>query len=107
MKLIIKELEEEFKKVGSQEDVRDPIVICKFFNPTGSGTWLAISYNPIDKIFFGYVSIFGDACDEWGNFSLAELENFTGRLGLGIERDIFFQPQRISKVMPKAVLNIN
>ena len=98
-----KELEEEFRKVGQQEEVRDPIVVCKFFNPTGFGTWLATEYCSEDKTFFGYVSIFGDACDEWGNFSLKELEEITLPFKLGIERDIFFQPQRISKVMPKAV----
>lgn len=102
-----KELEKEFKKVGNQENVSDPIVVCKFFNTTGAGTWLATEYDPIDKIFFGYVSIFGDACDEWGSFSLRELEEYIGSFELGIERDLFFQPQPISKVMPKAVLNIN
>lgn len=64
MKLLTKELEDEFKKTGSQEETKDPIVIAKFFNPTGAGTWLAIEYNPEERIFFGYVSIFGDHCDE-------------------------------------------
>lgn len=104
---MIKELEEQFKKVGSQEDVRDPIVVCKFFNPTGIGTWFATEYNPKDKIFFGYVSFFGDHNDEFGYFSLQELEEYCGPFGLGVERDLFFQPQPISKVMPKAVLDIN
>ena len=97
MKLITKELEKRFKKVGSQENVKDPIVIAKFFNPTGAGTWWATEYNPEDKIFFGYVSIFGDHNDEWGSFSLEELESVKGTFGLGIERDLYCGEKRISE----------
>lgn len=104
MQLITKELEKEFKKVGSQMDKPDPLVICKFFNPTGAGTWWATEYNPETKIFFGYVSIFGDHNDEWGSFSLKELEEYQGKFGLGIERDLYFTSQPISKIMPKAII---
>lgn len=99
MKLITKKLEKRFTEVGSQQNVKDPIVIAKFFNPAGAGTWLATEYNPIDKIFFGYVSIFGDHCDEWGSFSLAELEDYKGKFGVGIERDRFFKEQPIKKLI--------
>ena len=60
MKLLTKELLQRFERVGSQEEVKDPLVIAKFFNPTGAGTWLATEYEPDSKIFFGFVSIFGD-----------------------------------------------
>ena len=106
MELMTKELEQEFKKVGSQEGVGDPLVVCKFFNPCGAGTWLATEYDSERKMFFGYVSILGSPCDEWGYFSLWELEDFKGRFGLGIERDLFFSPCLISKIMPKAVLKM-
>lgn len=95
---MIKELEERFAKVGRQEDVKDPIVIAKFFNPMGLGTWYATEYDPVNRIFFGYVSIFGDSNDEWGDFSLDELENYQGQTGLGIERDLYFTEQPISKI---------
>jgi len=91
MELMTKELEERFEEVGSQEKIKDPIVIAKFFNPVGPGTWLATEYDPKDKIFFGYVSLFGDYCDEWGSFSLEELESVKGPFGLGIERDLYFK----------------
>jgi len=103
MKLLTKEILEKFKKIGCQEDVKDPIVVCKFFNPAGAGTWFASEYDPEDRIFFGYVSIHGDECDEWGSFALSELEAFKGRFGLGIERDKFFDPQPMSKACPKAL----
>lgn len=103
MKLLTKELEARFAKVGSQENEKDPLVIAKFFNPTGAGTWYATEYDPIDKIFFGYVSIFGDWNDEWGYFSLAELEDFKGAFGLGIERDLHFGEKPMSEACPKAI----
>ena len=88
MQLMTKELEARFAEVGRQEDLTNPKVIAKYFNPTGAGTWYATEYDSDDKIFFGYVSIFGDYCDEWGDFSLEELQNFEGSFGLGIERDL-------------------
>lgn len=72
-------------------------MVVKFFNPTGAGTWYATEYDPKEKIFFGYVSIFGDYNDEWGYFSLEELENFKGAFGLGIERDLHCEEQPISE----------
>jgi len=104
MKLLTKELLKRFESVGSQDGVKDPIVIAKFFNPTGAGTWLATEYDPNSKEFFGFVSIFGDYNDEWGYFSLDELESYVGRFGLGIERDLHFTEQRMSNVMPSAIL---
>ena len=90
MKLLTSALLKRFKQVGSQENVKDPIVICKFFNPAGAGTWFMTEYNPTDRIFFGYASIFGDHNDEWGYTSLDELEAFQGKMGIGIERDRWF-----------------
>ncbi len=100
MKLLTKELEKRFAEVDRDEDtpLEDRIVIAKLFNPTGGGTWYAIEYNPIRKIFFGFVSIFGDQNDEWGDFSLDELESFRGRFGLGIERDLFFSEKKFREI---------
>ena len=101
MQLMTKELAQRFWMVGSQENNPDPIVIAKYFNPTGIGTWYAIEYDPIDKVFFGYVSLFGDDNDEWGYFSLDELQGFHGRVGLGIERDLYCGEFPISTVLNK------
>jgi hypothetical protein len=104
MKLLTKELLKRFEQVGRQENSSDPLVIAKFFNPCGAGTWYATEYDPNDKIFFGFVSIFGDWNDEWGSFSLEELESYHGKFGLGIERDLYFGEKRISEVVPSAKL---
>lgn len=95
------ELEARFKAIGSQEGVSDPIVVAKYFNPTGGGSWYATEYNPEEKMFFGYVSLFGDYNDEFGYFSLAELEEIKFPMGLGIERDMYHKESRMSE------LNIN
>ena len=97
MQLLTKEIEARFKEVGSQQNVKDPIVIVKLFNPVGAGTWYATQYNPRSKLLFGYVSIFGDHCDEWGSFSLVELEEVKGKLGIGIERDLWCGEKPISE----------
>lgn len=96
MKLLTKEIEK--KLISNNEDAEDPICIAKFFNPTGIGRWFAINYYPDEKKFFGYVSLFGDYNDELGYFSLDELEEFKGKFGLGIERDLSFQPTKLSEI---------
>jgi hypothetical protein len=133
MKLMTKEVEALFKRFGRQQGNSDPIVVAHFFNPCGPGDWLAtelyyvIKEEPangeielleveaskmngdicgivVDLNFYGYVSIHGDFCDEWGYFGLSELESVKcPPFGMGIERDLGFNPKPISKVCPKAI----
>ena len=90
MKLLTKEILKKFEKVGSQEEVKDPVVIAKFFTPWTHWTWFATEYDPENKIFFGLVE--GHE-KEWGYFSLEELEKVKGPFRLGIERDMMFDPE--------------
>ena len=99
MRLMTKELEKHFLEVGSQEEVEDPVIVAKFFNPTGAGTWYATEYDPNDKMFFGYVSIFGGWDDEWGYFSLKELQSGKSTFGTVIERDLYWTEQKIRSVI--------
>ena len=99
MKLMTKKLLERFAQVGSQAEERDPLIIAKYFNPCGAGTWYATEYDPKTRIFFGYVSIFGDWNDEWGSFALDELQSYKGPLRIGIERDLYFGEKRASEVI--------
>ena len=83
----------------SQEDVKDPIVWVKFFNPYGSGTWYAMEFDGKDT-FFGYVKGLGD--DELGYFSLREMSSLRGPGGMqGIERDMYFKPCPLSQAKRK------
>jgi len=107
MKLLTKAILKRFEKIGSQEEVKDPIVIAKFFNPTGAGTWFATEYDAENKIFFGYVSISGDHCDEWGSFALEDLKNYKGRFGLGIERELYCGEKKISEFGIKSLAASN
>lgn len=100
VRLLDEALLKRFAQVGRQEDKNDPLVIAKFFNPTGAGTWYATEYYPEEGNFFGYVSIFGDHNDEWGYFSLDELESYNGPFGVGIERDLYCDEAPASKVIP-------
>ena len=101
MKLMTKELEQRFAQVGSQENVNDPIIIAKVFNPAGAGTWYATEFDPDERTFFGYVSIISDWNDEWGYFSLDELESFQGQFKIGVERDLYFGEKPASQVIKK------
>ena len=99
MKLMTRTLESRFAQVGKQDEVNDPIIIAHYFNPTGAGDWYATEYDPVERIIFGYASIFNDWNDEWGYTSLDELAAYKGRFGLGIERDLYWQEKRASEVI--------
>lgn len=96
MMLLTKEILKKFEKVGDQSEVSDPLIIAKFFNPCGGQTWWLSEYWPDDKIFYCYVT--GMAFDEWGTISLDEIESFKGPMGLGIERDRWFDAKRFSEI---------
>ena len=101
MQLLTKELIKRFAEVGRDEEtpLEEKVIIAKFFNPTGAGTWYATEYDPEEEIFFGYVSIFGDYNDEWGYFSLLELQNLQLPMGLSIERDLHFGEKKAGEVI--------
>ena len=97
MKLITKHIRRllpPLYSVEEQEELGDPLVVCKFFYPDFHWTWYAIEFDGRD-IFFGYVA--GDF-PELGYFSLSELLSNRGTLGLPIERDRFFRPTPLSEV---------
>jgi len=69
-------------------------VIAKFFTPDSNWTWYAVEFDGED-LFFGLVDGFEK---EWGYFSLQELTETTGPLGLHIERDMYFGNPKIKDV---------
>lgn len=71
------------------------MVICKFFYVDWHWTWYAIEYDPQSNICYGFVD--GDF-PELGSFSLTELQECRGVLGLPLERDLYFKPCRLSKL---------
>ena len=66
----------------------------KFFTPDSNWTWYASEFDGED-IFFGLVSGFEV---ELGYFSLKELQEVKGPLGLPIERDLHFEPKTLKEL---------
>ena len=94
MELLTKALREQLPPLYAQEHEADPLVICKFFTPDGQWTWYVLEFDGED-MFFGWVVGFEE---ELGYFRLSELRQARGPWGLLIERDLHFQPTRLSLV---------
>ena len=94
MQLLPKYVLSKLPKLYSQENEKDPMVICKFFTAWSNWTWYAIEFDGND-LFFGYVV--GHE-SELGYFSLSELQGLSGPMGLTIERDLYFKAQPLSKI---------
>jgi hypothetical protein len=100
MKLFTKEIEAKAQAqyhLGS--DMEKQVVVAKFFNPTGAGTWWLMNQDPDDLDYlWGIVKLFET---EVGSFSKSELENYKGRFGLGIERDLHFEEVNAKELFEK------
>ena len=97
MQLLTKELRAQLPKLYEQEGSSDPTVYAKFFTPDSGWTWYVTEGQEDDGNFrfFGYVVGFES---EWGYFVLSELQAARGKLGLPIERDLYFTPCPFSTV---------
>ncbi len=95
MKLLTNELCKQLPPLGATTNQEDPLVVCKFFTPDSSWTWYAIEFDGKDT-FYGLVDGFEQ---EFGSFSLAELETLRGPMGLRVERDLHFKPAPVSKFL--------
>jgi len=96
MKLLTKDLEYRFARLGRQEDRgEEAIVVTKFFTPDSSWTWFCLEFDPETREFFGLVE--GHEV-ELGYFTLEELESARGPLGLPIERDKFWRETTLGEV---------
>ena len=94
MELIPKEKKEQIPKLYETEEQTDPIVYVKLF--IDGWTWYITEFSIDDDICFGYaVSPFGS---ELGYFSLDELQEVKGSLGIGVERDLYFKPTPLSAI---------
>ena len=68
--------------------------VVKLFAPDARATWLLTELNPADEdIVFGLCDL-GQGEPELGYVSLQELKTVRGRLGLPIERDLHFEPDK-------------
>jgi hypothetical protein len=101
MKLLTKEI---IKKVPSTINInnKDPIAYAKFFAACGRWTWYLIAMDSDSGYCFGYcLSGFGEDFDEYGYFSLREMEAIKFRQGWKVERDRYFTPKKMSEILAK------
>lgn len=92
MKMITKAILKKLPKLYSTENipVEKKNVICKYFSPVGNWTWYVIEGEEQkngDILFWGYVK--GHE-NEYGFFSLNQLNKIRLPYGLKIERDLHF-----------------
>jgi len=73
----------------------EALALIKFFTPDASWTWYASEFDG-EEIFFGAVAGFAV---ELGYFSLEELEDLRGPLGLPVERDLYYKPKTLAEVL--------
>lgn len=95
--LLTAELRKQLPALYSQENVKDPLAVVKFFTPYSNWTWYATEFDG-DDTFFGFVQGFES---ELGYFSLRELESVTVNIGVevpAVERDINWKPRPLSEV---------
>ena len=97
MKLITKAIRETLPPLCSQDGLGGKaIAYVKLFMPSNSWTFFVTEFDGRD-LFFGLVE--GHE-KELGYFSLSELQSVKGPLGLPIERDLYWRPQRLDQIAP-------
>jgi len=85
-------LRKELTEAGRREPDFAPDV--KLFTPDADCAWLLTALDPEDTdIAFGLCDL-GMGCPELGSVRISELESVRGRLGLPVERDRYFWPDK-------------
>ena len=91
-------------------------IAVKYFNPVGNGRWYIVSGTPLDAVngepdhelgadapdwhMFGYCDLeLGPGMAELGYVLLSELKSVKGLMGLGIERDLYYEGHTLDEVM--------
>jgi hypothetical protein len=97
MQLMTDEIERTLPPLRATEHLGEgAIARVKFFAPWSSWTWYATEYDSDQRLFFGLVVGWEP---ELGYFSLTELQSLHGPGGLGVERDLYFQPKPLAECL--------
>jgi hypothetical protein len=92
MKLLTKEIEKKLPKLYATDGQKDKDVIFKVFDPCSAVTWYILEGEKRedgDWEFFNYMT--GVEFPEYGYVTLSQLEEFRNVLGIGLERDMYFE----------------
>ena len=100
MKLLTKKIRADLLKAGdaATETGESGPVLVKFFTPDANATWLVTDAtpwpdNPRDLRLFGLADL-GDGQPEICYFMLSDIESIRGAMGLPVERDRWFTPNK-------------
>lgn len=97
--LISEDLIVNIPDLHETERAINPICQLKLFTPDAQWTWYIIEFSKEDKsTCYGYVQGFEN---ELGYFSLIEIEEARGALGLKVEIDISFKPTALAIIKSK------
>lgn len=86
--------------LGRELSHNEAVVVAKFFTPDANWTWYAVSASPDPET--GDVQFFGLVIGlelELGYFWLSQLKEARGRLGLPVERDLYWQPVTLMQLV--------
>lgn len=104
MMLLTKTIRKALPPLYAQEHKGDAAIVhVKFFTPDSSWTWWATEYtpepyDPVKGIFFGLVASHMEPEGGLGYWTLAQLEDARGPLGLPIERDTSWEPTTLGAI---------
>ena len=91
-----KGLEKKLPPLYSQDGKgMDATVHAKFFDPQGSATWYLTEYDPKTGDAFGHADM-GFGQGELGYFNVWEIGQTKGKMGLPMERDMYFDPKSLN-----------
>ena len=93
--LISKEMLNSIPKLYETEDIKDPLCHIKLFTPDANFTWYIIEISIDENLCYGYVK---GLENELGYFSLDEISDIRGSLGLLVEIDSSFKPTLLSTI---------
>jgi hypothetical protein len=97
MELLPQGLRRNLPALYTQEKLgADAVVRVKYFTPDSNWTWYATEFDGEDT-FFGLVDGFEK---ELGYFSLSELREARGPLGLPVERDLYWERKTLREIAP-------
>ena len=102
MKLLTKAIINKATKQYPLNSDMEQMVVAKFFNPAGRGTWYLMNMHEDNNYCWGICHIY-----EWeiGSFSINELKSVPLPWGLKIERDKSFKPVKASTLWKKLNLD--
>ena len=95
MKLLTKEITEQAKEQYDKGSDMEQMVVAKYFNPIGNGTWYLMNLADDEDYAWGIVDLFAV---EMGSFSIKELSDAKLPFGLSIERDMYFEPVKADEL---------